>query len=94
MQDAIDALGNPDVLTLSQVIAHAEAGFTLFLRERKNARLIPHRLEACGYVAVRCDSTTDGRWKIGGRNVAVYSKAALSIRDRIAAARTLAARER
>jgi hypothetical protein len=40
------------------------------------------------------NTTADGRWKIGGRNVAVYSKTALSVRNRIAAARALAARER
>jgi hypothetical protein len=97
MQDAIVALGCPDALTLAQIIFHSEGAqpeFALFLRDRKNSRLIPHRLEACGYVSVRCDTTTDGRWKVGGRNVTVYSKTTLSIRERIAAARALAERER
>ena len=97
MQDAIDALGCPDALTLAKIIFHTEGAqpeFALFLRDRKNARLIPHRLEACGYVSVRCDTTTDGRWKVGGRNVVVYSKTTLSVRERIAAARTLAESER
>jgi hypothetical protein len=97
MQDAIVALGCPDALTLAQIIFHSEGAqpeFALFLRDRKNSRLIPHRLEACGYVSVRCDTTTDGRWKVGGRNVMVYSKTTLSIRERIAAARALAERER
>jgi hypothetical protein len=91
MQDAIYALGNPDALTLPKVIALADADFALFLRDRKNARRIPHRLEACGYVAVRNSATTDGRWKVAGHNQTIYSKATLPLRDRIAAACALAA---
>jgi hypothetical protein len=97
MQDAIDALHYPDALTLAKIIFYtdgAQPEFSVFLRDRKNARLIPHRLEACGYVAVRCDTTTDGRRKVGGRNVVVYSKAELSVRERIAATRVLAESER
>jgi hypothetical protein len=48
--------------------------------------MIPHRLEDCGYVAIRCDSTQDGRWKVDGKNQVIYAKAALSIRDRYTAA--------
>jgi hypothetical protein len=90
MQDAIDALGKPDALTLPQLIALADADFALFLRDRKNARRIPHRLEACGYVAVRDAGTADGRWKVAGRNQTIYANAALALRDRVTAARALA----
>jgi hypothetical protein len=90
LADAIDALGSPDALTLAQIIIHAEADFAIWLRDRKNARRIPHRLEACGYVAVRNDGSKDGRWKVSGRNQVIYAKAALSVRDRIVAARQLA----
>jgi hypothetical protein len=37
MQDAIDRLGAPDALTLSQIIDQADPDFVLFLRDRKNA---------------------------------------------------------
>jgi hypothetical protein len=92
MQDAIDVLGNPDAFTLPQLIALADADFALFLRERKNRRLIPFRLEACGYVAVPNSTTSDGRWKVAGRNQTIYAKAALPLRDRFAAARALGSR--
>jgi hypothetical protein len=92
MQDAIDRLGAPDVLTLNQIINQADADFALFLRDRKNARRIPHRLEACGYVAVRDAGTKDGRWKVHGHNLTIYGKASLSIRDRFAKAKALASR--
>jgi hypothetical protein len=101
MQDAIDRVAEvlyaskpPDVLTLSQIIAHADAEFVLFLKDRKNAKRVSYRLEACGYVAVRNKDSKDGRWKVGGRNQTIYGKATLSIRDRIAAATDLAGRER
>src|SRR5256885_5563179 len=47
---------------------------TLFrsLRERRNRRQIPHRLEAVGYVPVRNPDAKDGLWKVGGRRMVVY----------------------
>jgi hypothetical protein len=89
MQDAIDALGAPDALTLERIAIKASLSFTEYLNDRRNARRIPHRLEDCGYVAVRNEGK-DGRFKINGRNQTVYAKAELSICDRIAAARRLA----
>jgi hypothetical protein len=63
--------------------------FYEWLRDRKNRRIIPHRLEQCGYVRVRNDAAEDGLFKINGRRQAVYAKASLSIRDRLEAAREL-----
>jgi hypothetical protein len=53
LADAIDAMGAPDALTLDRIKGLADADVVMWLRDRKNARRIPHRLEACGYVAVR-----------------------------------------
>jgi hypothetical protein len=78
------------ILDRSAIIPLADADFALFLRDRKNARRIPHRLEACGYVAVRNEHAKAGRWKVQGRDVVVYGRATLSVPDRIAAARVLA----
>ena len=73
--------------------AHGELSeFGLWLRDRKNRRIIPHRLEQCGYVPVRNPTATDGLWKIEGRRQAVYAKATLAIRDQILAASELAKR--
>jgi hypothetical protein len=90
MQTAIDRLGAPYALTISQIIDQADADFALYLRDRKNSRRIPHRLEACGYVAVRNDNAKAGRWKVRGYDVVIYAKSSMSIRDRIAAAKRLA----
>jgi hypothetical protein len=90
MADAIEALGNPPALTLRQLDnATRSAAFRDFLTDRRNARQIPHRLEAAGYVAVRNEHTKDGLWKIGGRRQMVYARKDLAIRERIAAATCL-----
>jgi hypothetical protein len=51
---------------------------------------IPHRLEDCGYVAVRNDSAKDGLWKMAGGRQVIYARSDLSVRDRIVAAKRLA----
>ena len=85
----IDQIGNPDAITIAR-IASAGADLALWLRERKNRRVIPHRLEKCGYVPVRNEDADDGLWKLNGKRQVVYAKSALSVRDRFLAAQTLA----
>lgn len=89
LADVLDALLNPDAVTLSKIQNTATGDFEEWLRDRKNRRVIPHRMERCNYVPVRNDDADDGLWKISGRRQVVYAKANLSLRDRIAAARKL-----
>ena len=89
LADAIEALDWPVALTLDLIASRANGTFLEWLRDRKNARRIPHRLEACGYVAVRNDGAKDGLFKIAGRRQVIYAKAELSMRKRIAAAHDL-----
>ena len=87
----IDALGNPDALTLGQLIDHtAEIGAAAadWLMERKNRRAIPHRMERCDYVPVRNPDASDGLWKLKDKRQVIYAKARLSLRDQRAAARS------
>jgi len=86
MADALDGLGWPAVATIAGITAKASAEFGEWLRDRKNARRIPHRFEECGYVPVRNPDAADGLWKIGVRRQAIYGKRDLSVRDRIKAA--------
>ena len=90
LADAIDGIGSPAALTLSQIAGRAAEGFADWLRDRKNARRVPHRLEACGYVAVRNDDAKDGLWKVFGKRQVIYAKAELSLRDRICVAQEVA----
>jgi len=89
LADALDKLGDPDGTTIERVAAKADTGLAIWLTDRKNRRTILHRMEACGYVPVRNDTAKDGLWKIHERRQAIYTKAELSLRDRIKAARDL-----
>jgi hypothetical protein len=89
LADVLDDLGNPAATTLSRIQNAATGEFEIWIRDRKNRRVIPHRLEKCGYVPVRNDAADDGLWKISGRRQVVYARAGLSLRDRFAAAQKL-----
>jgi Family of unknown function (DUF5906) len=87
LADVLDRMQNPKATTLMAIINNTQNESLLdWLRERKNRRTIPHRLEQCGYTPVRNDAAVDGLWKVSGKRQAIYAQAALSVRDRIAAA--------
>lgn len=89
LADALDKLWNPEAVTLSDIAEVAGGAFAEWLKDRRNARQIPHRMEAVEYVAVRNDAATDGKWKIRGKRQVVYAKRSLSVRDRMDAAARL-----
>jgi hypothetical protein len=90
LADAIDALGRPDAATLTQIKTHVKTTeFVDWLNERKNARIIPHRMEDAGYEPVRNGDAEDGLWKINGRRQVIYAKQELSDRDKVIAARKI-----
>jgi hypothetical protein len=86
LADIIEKLGNPDVLTISMIVRYADQDFAEWLKDRRNSRRIPHRLEDCGYVAVQNDAANDGLWRVFGKRQAIYGKISLSHQDRLAAA--------
>jgi hypothetical protein len=90
MNDALEALGWPDAVTVSMVAGSAVQQFQDFLTDRRNSRRIPHRFEECGYVQVRNDGTKDGYFKVGSKRCPIYARKILSRRDQIAAAERLA----
>jgi Family of unknown function (DUF5906) len=93
LADVLDEMGNPDGTTLLKITWEAGSKeIAGWLKDRKNRRLIPHRLEKCGYVPVRNDAADDGLWKIGGSRQVVYGKSTLSIAKRFQAARNLLSR--
>jgi hypothetical protein len=93
LSDVLDSLGKPEAVTLSDVTSAALGDFHEYLADRKNRRVIPHRMEACGYVAVRNNDAKDGRWKVNGKSVMIYARAGLSVQERQAAARRRADRD-
>jgi hypothetical protein len=82
LADTLDRLGQPDTVTLQQIIQRAPQAFGEWLADRRNARRIPHRLETCGYIAVRNDGAKDGLWKVDGKRQAIYGRADLPLPER------------
>ncbi len=93
LADVLEQIGSPNAVTISQLAARADPNFSEWLTDRKNRRQIPHRMEEAGYVQVRNDCQADGRFRVGKgqyrKNVVIYAKRDLSLRDRMAAATTL-----
>ena len=84
----LDKLGNPDAVTLADVVARdgpRTSDFHRWLEDRKNRRIIPHRFEAAGYVPVRNEARDTGLWVIGGMRQVVYAKKNLSLKDQLKA---------
>jgi hypothetical protein len=81
LADVLDDMGNPDATTLIKIIWEAGSKeIAGWLKDRKNRRVIPHRLEKCGYVPVRNDADKrDGQWKINGSRQTIYARQDLSI---------------
>jgi hypothetical protein len=94
LADVIDACGWPPAVTLDTIIGIAATvqrhDLADFLKDRKNRRAIPHRLEDAGYVPVRNpDDKRDGQWRIDGKRQTAYARQNLLTRDRIAAVQAL-----
>ena len=90
LADVLDRMGNPDATTLEAIRRTASGDFCEWLWDRKNRRVIPYRLEKCGYVQVRNDAAKDGLWVINSSRQVIYAKSELSISDRFKAANEVA----
>jgi Family of unknown function (DUF5906) len=93
LQDVLDAMKNPTVVTLAQVKMRAQGELLEWLADRKNRRLIPHRMESCGYLPVHNGGAKDGLWKINDKRQAIYGNSDLSLADQLKAARGLTNQE-
>jgi hypothetical protein len=87
LADILDRIGNPAVTTLIEIINNAPEDFQEWLKNRKNSRAIPHRLEDCGYTAFHNDDAKDGLWRINDKRQVVYARAELSTAARFEAMR-------
>ena len=89
LADVLDSVGNPKAVTLGQLgVRQASArSLEVWLSDKKSGRVIPHRMEKCGYKPIKNPDAADGYWKVKGARTAIYAKAELSPRDQIEAAR-------
>ncbi len=92
-RDALAALGNPDALTIPLLMTKVDVELSEWMRDLKNRRNVPRRLDDCGYVPVRNVDATDGRWKINGKGQMIYVKKTLDYGQRYAAAAAVKKRE-
>jgi len=101
LADALDELGKtwvngaqvielPKALTIDRLAARAPPEIVVWLRDHKNRRAIPHRLENLGYEAIRNPDANDGLWRINNKRQVIYARRELSTADKIAAAGQLA----
>jgi hypothetical protein len=90
LADLLDSMGRPTAVTVKQMITRA-AGSELgeWLRDRKNRRLIGHRMEKCEYERLDNDTAKDGFWKIGGERQVVYARRDVQLYERFKAAQRL-----
>jgi hypothetical protein len=86
--DVLDRLGAM-TFTLGALRVEAEPDLGAWLGDRKNRRIIPHRLEKCGYVPVRNPDAESGLWVVNGKRQVVYAKATLSPQERFKAAQDM-----
>jgi hypothetical protein len=90
LADILDKLDNPKAVTLARIVNNASEDFADWLKDRRNRRVIPHRLERCNYEPVRNPDAKDGLFKIKDARQVIYVRTELSLRDRLKAARELA----
>jgi hypothetical protein len=85
LADLIEALGDPDVITVKMLIKSSEFSTEDlgWLQDRRTRRAIPHKLERCGYVCVSNPDSKDGVWKISGVRHVIYAKATLTPSDQL-----------
>ena len=104
LADALDRLGEkviidgklveiarPKAVTITNIaLAATNIDFATWIKDPKNRRVIPHRLEECGYSPVRNPDAKDGLWKISERRQAVYAQVNMTPRDQLVAAKEMA----
>jgi len=91
-RDALEAAGGgtmPAAVTTSELMFKASHELSRWLQEPKNRRTISHRMESCGYLAVRNLDSKEGIWRVGGQRQVIYGKADLTTGDRYRAAEAL-----
>ena len=92
LADLLDRLGQPEAVTIAELIKITldddghPTGFGEWLDDRRNRRKIPHRMEDCGYIAVRNPDAQDGIWKVSGVRQVIYSRVDMTPAERLKAA--------
>ncbi len=89
MAQVLEDMGDPMAVTLDGIARRADDAFRDWLRDRRNRKAVPHRLEQCGYEPIRNRDAKDGLWKIGGKRQVVYVRQGVDFKDQWSAAQGL-----
>ncbi len=97
IMDVIDALGNPDALTIQMIKDHIAPGpgnwmecpLSSWFTDPRNIKQYSRRMESCGYMQVGNEAAKDGYWKVGGKRMAVYAKKDMALREQLQAVNAL-----
>jgi hypothetical protein len=80
LDDALEALGRPEAVTIRQVVSKAGSELADMLQEKKNRRVIPQWFEKCGYITMRNPNSEKGLWRIAGVKQVIYVLSTLSVK--------------
>lgn len=93
LTEAIEHLGDPDVIRLSELkhiaATHSLGDLLEDLNDRAKRKSWGKRLGKVGYIAVQNPDTQDGLFKVDGKYSVVYARKALSLSEQIKAARDI-----
>ena len=84
LADALDELQRPDISSGRVILATARGAALEWLTTKP--RSFPHRMERCGYIAVRNPRNDKGLWIINGRRQMLYGRIDLTPNKRLEAA--------
>jgi hypothetical protein len=97
--EAINSLDRPDALTIAMIAgATPSSSFFQWLEDRRNRKQIAHRLETCGYSAVRNPDGSHNRWQYRLRKAdgssqkfetQIYARQELSVGQQYTSAKAL-----
>jgi hypothetical protein len=84
LADAIDALGNPEALTIDELMVVAPS--LEWLRDATKRTVGGYRIAECQYVAIDNPTAKDGLWRIKGRRQTIYVHVDISPEKRVGTA--------
>jgi hypothetical protein len=91
LEDLLDEMDRPYAIPISRLLAAAKGGLAEWMKEPRNRKAIPHKLEDSGYTMVNNSGAKDGYWRLNGRRQPIYGRKDLSERERLTAVRQLIA---
>ena len=86
LADALDALGNPDAVTLDDIKRVVDGELREWLESKKNSKAVSYRLGDCEYDPVRNPDAGDGYWSISGKRRTIYVRRGLAPDQQLKAA--------